>query len=216
MCKEFWLLPNRLFITGKIFVALICYLAFEPVGICAFPAGDCKQLIPENIRCYPQASSHARHRLTAFRRLIADNKTRSTDEKLQATNHFFNQFSYLKDERYEGVADYWKTPAEFIIDGAGDSEDFVMAKYFTLRSFNISRKMLRIAYVKSLELNQSHMVLTYYATPFSEPLILDNLREAVLPASKREDLRPAYSFDGERLWLARHHREYQTTSLNNF
>lgn len=205
MCKVFWSRQGRLFITGKFLVTLIFFMALYPLRVCAVSAVDCNQLVPENTRCYQHVSKHARHRLLNFRQLISDNQNRSSDEKLQAINIFFNQFSYLKDERYEGVADYWKTPAEFIIDGAGDSEDFVMAKYFTLRKLHISRKSLRIAYVKSLELNQSHMVLAYYATPTAEPLILDNLRANILLASKREDLRPVYGFDGERLWQARHH-----------
>lgn len=205
MCKVFWLLQGRLFITVKFQVALIFFMAIHPVQVYAVSGNDCKQLLPENTRCYQHVSKHASHRLLTFRQLIGDNQNRSSDEKLQAINNFFNQFSYLKDERYEGVADYWKTPAEFVIDGAGDSEDFVMAKYFTLRRLHISRQSLRIVYVKSLELNQSHMVLAYYANPTAEPLILDNLQANISPASKREDLRPVYGFDGERLWQARHH-----------
>lgn len=207
MCKVFWLKPNKLFVTGNLFAVLICFLILQPFPVYASSVYDCKELIPENMACYKQVNSHAKNRLVAFRRLIATNQNRLPEEKLQAVNHFFNQFSYLKDERYEGVTDYWKTPAEFIIDGAGDSEDFSMAKYFTLRALNIPAKTLRIAYVKSLDFNQSHMILAYYSTPFTEPLILDNLLNTILPASRRDDLTPVYSFDGERLWLAKHRGE---------
>lgn len=203
MCRVFWLKPNRLFATGRFFVCLICFMVLHPAIICASPVNNCKKLLPENITCYQHASSHAQSRLAAFRLLVAKNQNRRPDEKLQAVNLFFNQFSYLKDERYEGVTDYWKTPAEFIMDGAGDSEDFAMAKYFTLRALNIPAKTLRIAYVKSLALNQSHMILAYYSTPFTDPLILDNLSNTILPASKRDDLQPVYSFDGEGLWFAK-------------
>ena len=204
MCKVFWLKPNKLFVTGKFFALLICYVVLQPILVCASSANNCKELLPQNITCYQQVSSHAQNRLAAFRQLLATNQNQLPDEKLQAVNLFFNQFSYLKDERYEGVTDYWKTPAEFIVDGAGDSEDFAMAKYFTLRALSIPTKTLRIAYVKSLDHNQSHMVLAYYSTPFTEPLILDNLLNTILPASKRDDITPVYSFDGERLWLAKH------------
>ena len=45
------------------------------------------------------------------------------------------------------------------------------------------------------------MVLAYYETPGSVPLILDNLDAAIKPASMRKDLIPVYSFNGAQLWL---------------
>jgi predicted transglutaminase-like cysteine proteinase len=66
---------------------------------------------------------------------------------------------------------------------------------------------LRITYVKSLTLNQAHMVLAYYSTPDAQPLILDNLNQLIKPASDRLDLRPVYSFNAETLWLSRTRNE---------
>ncbi|MNC56180.1 hypothetical protein D3C75_1057610 [compost metagenome] len=60
---------------------------------------------------------------------------------------------------------------------------------------------LRITYVKALELKQAHMVLTWYATPTSDPLVLDNLTTDIRPASQRRDLLPVYAFNAEGLWL---------------
>ena len=62
---------------------------------------------------------------------------------------------------------------------------------------------LRITYVKAIRLNQAHMVLAYYETPSAEPLILDNLISDIKPASKRTDLVPVYSFNGDGLWLSK-------------
>lgn len=47
------------------------------------------------------------------------------------------------------------------------------------------------------------MVLTYYEKPDQVPLVLDNLIPEILPASKRKDLVPVYSFNGSGLWLAK-------------
>ena len=46
------------------------------------------------------------------------------------------------------------------------------------------------------------MVLTYFKTPRSEPLILDNNNHKIFPASKRDDLIPIYNFNGESLYKA--------------
>src|SRR5690606_3765884 len=74
---------------------------------------------------------------------------------------------------------------------------------FTLRELGVPDEQLKITYVKALEQNQAHMVLAYYETAEAEPLILDNLKPDVLPASARPDLVPVYSFNGEGLWLAK-------------
>jgi hypothetical protein len=47
------------------------------------------------------------------------------------------------------------------------------------------------------------MVLAYFPTSDSEPLVLDNIRKTIQPASDRSDLLPVYSFNGSGLWLAK-------------
>ena len=46
------------------------------------------------------------------------------------------------------------------------------------------------------------MVLTYYASPSSDPLVLDNLIGEIRPASQRKDLLPVYAFNAEGLYTA--------------
>ncbi|HCR47360.1 MAG TPA: sulfate adenylyltransferase, partial [Marinobacter hydrocarbonoclasticus] len=107
------------------------------------------------------------------------------------------------DIRHWGQEDYWATPVELLTTNGGDCEDFSIAKYLTLRAMGVPDDQLRIIYVKALELNQAHMVLAWYETPGSDPLILDNLINDIKPASQRNDLEPVYSFNGEGLWLNR-------------
>ncbi|RUR16884.1 hypothetical protein ELY21_12260 [Legionella sp. km535] len=142
-------------------------------------------------------------RFRAWGNLIKDFENKSEDIKLEKVNSFFNQFNYESDLQSQGVDDYWKSPEEFIIDGGGDCEDFAIIKYFTLIALGVPTERLRITYVTSLKLNQAHMVLSYYPTPEAEPLILDSLEPDIMRASKRKDLKPIYSFNGEGLWLAK-------------
>ena len=44
------------------------------------------------------------------------------------------------------------------------------------------------------------MVLAYYESATAEPLILDNLVSDVRSASRRPDLSPVFSFNGEGIW----------------
>jgi len=132
-------------------------------------------------------------------------KTRQTDrEILTRVNDFFNQRTrFVNDSELWNVKDYWATPLEFLIKGAGDCEDYAIAKYFTLKALGVDDQKMRLTYVKALKLNQAHMVLTYFETPRSVPLVLDNLDTVIKPALQRKDLLPVYSFNGTGLWLAK-------------
>lgn len=146
----------------------------------------------------------ARQRLMAWQDLIVQDNSTTDQEKLEKVNSFFNRTVEFVDDIYHWrQTDYWATPIEFLASGAGDCEDFSIAKYFTLKALGVPESKLNLSYVKALRLNQHHMVMTYYSTPAAEPLVLDNLVPNVLPASRRTDLMPIYSFNGSALWLAK-------------
>lgn len=140
--------------------------------------------------------------LADWRAMVHSNTNASTAAKLDAVNHFFNQLDHVEDDLLWGMADYWATPGEVLQVEAGDCEDMSIAKYFTLRRLGLPAGSLRLTYVKVIERNLAHMVLSYYETPNSEPLILDTLVTSVERASRRSDLKPVYSFDGDGLWVA--------------
>lgn len=144
----------------------------------------------------------AKERIVAWSDLINVSGDLPENEKLISVNKFFNrQLRFVDDQRNWHQEDYWATPLEALIKGAGDCEDYSIAKYFTLRRLGIPSEKLRITYVKALNYNQAHMVLTYYSSPTAQPLVLDNLIGDIRPASQRKDLLPVYSFNAEGLYL---------------
>ncbi|EOW6615384.1 transglutaminase-like cysteine peptidase, partial [Vibrio fluvialis] len=140
-------------------------------------------------------------RVATWRSEMARYRSLPEREQLTEVNRFFNQLYFVNDDVLWGKTDYWATPLEFLGSNAGDCEDFTIAKYFSLLELGVSDKKLRLVYVKSIELNQFHMVLAYYDTPSAQPLILDNINPQIKPASQRRDLLPIYSFNGQHLWL---------------
>ncbi|WP_160287905.1 cysteine protease LapG [Pseudomonas knackmussii] len=144
----------------------------------------------------------ARQRIRDWGELLERSQNLDESAKLKAANDFFNaSLAFRDDMSVWHQTDYWATPIEALYKGAGDCEDYAIAKYVTLRQLGIPSDKLRITYVKALRLNQAHMVLTYYATPGGEPLVLDNLIPQIRPASQRSDLLPVYAFNAEGLWL---------------
>lgn len=147
---------------------------------------------------------HASTRVMQWQQLMRTAKQLPEMDKLKLVNDFFNQHIEFVDDIYLWeMNDYWATPLEFLAKGAGDCEDYSIAKYFTLIELGVPEKKMRITYVKALRLNQAHMVLTYFSSPRAIPVILDNLNFSIKPATERDDLLPVYSFNGSGLWLAK-------------
>ena len=122
--------------------------------------------------------------------------------KLKRINDFVNQRIAFEDDRSVwDQSDYWATPLETIGQGRGDCEDFAILKYTSLRRAGVAVDKLRLIYVKATlktpdgPIQVAHMVLAYYESPNAEPVLLDNLQPRILPASKRPDLKPVFSFN---------------------
>ena len=146
----------------------------------------------------------AEQRLLDWQQLYQDLRNADESEQLRAVNHFFNQrVNYISDEKHWGQKDYWATPYESLTTHGADCEDFVIAKYYTLKELGVEVEKMRITYVKALRINQAHMVLTYFPTPDAIPLVLDNLIGKIYSADRRKDLEPVYSFNGSGMWLER-------------
>jgi predicted transglutaminase-like cysteine proteinase len=178
-------------------------LAFA-LGIpAAIDAGDLPPSDAEIASVGRKYGAPAAIRVQQWRAIMASDKGTDDARKLDLVNRFFNALPFVSDAEHWGKTDYWATPLEFLQSNGGDCEDFAIAKYLTLRELGVPIERLRITYVNAIALNQAHMVLAYYATPDAVPLVLDNLQPAILPASRRSDLVPVYSFNGDSLWLAR-------------
>ena len=145
----------------------------------------------------------AKNRVLALIKLMNTLKNADEKEKLIKVNHFFNQVTYASDMSVWGVKDYWATRMEFLGKDKGDCEDYATAKYFTLKQLGVPTNKMYLSYVKATKQKIAHMVLTYFKTKRSIPLVLDNYNKRILPATKRPDLIPIYSFNGDSLYLAK-------------
>ena len=89
-------------------------------------------------------------RIDAWQHLLATQKQVSELEQLNVVNLFFNRQMRTKRTSTCGTqVDYWETPIEALWKGAGDCEDYAIAKYFSLRHLGVSSDKLRITYVKA-------------------------------------------------------------------
>ena len=163
-----------------------------------FPVSN--QLLKKTVQKH---TTFAHERIATWGKLISHYKNADSLQKLRVVNSFFNKMRFVNDRDLWGKEDYWATPLQMLASNGGDCEDYSIAKYFTLRKMGIPAERMRLTYVKAVELNQAHMVLAYYSTPNTVPLILDNLVNDIQTASNRNDLQPVYSFNSTDLWLVK-------------
>ena len=162
-------------------------------------------IIPKNVikKAELKYGPYVRVRYESYNKKLLQLQNASTQTKLKEINVFFNKVPYSDDIKVWGVRDYWATPLEFLGRDKGDCEDYVIAKYFALRDLGIESEKLYFAYVKSINFTRTHMVLSYFSTPYSMPLVLDSVNFKIFPAYKRKDLIPIYNFNGESLYQAK-------------
>lgn len=144
----------------------------------------------------------AKNRFEYLSKVMAEAQEQGELEQLRIINDFYNSVRYRSDEQNYMVKDYWATPMEFLGRDRGDCEDYVIAKYFALKFLGVDTKKLYFTYVKSTKFKHPHMVLTYFASPDSIPLVLDNFNYKIFPATQRTDLIPVYNFNGDNLYIA--------------
>lgn len=141
----------------------------------------------------------AKNRFESLQKLILELQDKEEKVILEKVNDFFNKVDYSTDEDTYDLKDYWATPFEFLARDEGDCEDYAIAKYLLLKHLGINSNKMYLTYVNLIHYDASHMVLSYFETQNSVPLILDNFEEELLPATQRTDLKPVHYFNPEIL-----------------
>ncbi len=141
----------------------------------------------------------AKNRFESLQKLILELQHKEEKVILEKVNDFFNKVDYSTDEDTYDLKDYWATPFEFLARDEGDCEDYAIAKYLLLKHLGINSNKMYLTYVNLIHYDASHMVLSYFETQNSVPLILDNFEEELLPATQRTDLKPVHYFNPEIL-----------------
>lgn len=180
---------------------LLCTLL---VSIIAFAAYDLDSFRDKLRARFPESQVSL---LNAWFQAIGSAKTQSEHRRLKLINDFVNRtIIFESDSQIWSQSDYWATPLETLGMGRGDCEDIAIMKYVSLRMAGVPGNKLRLIYARARLPGQddtqlqAHMVLAYYTTPISEPLVLDNLNPEIVPASQRRDLRPVFSFNSEGIY----------------
>lgn len=137
-------------------------------------------------------------KMAAWRSKLAAQQGRSRDIAIMNVNQFANAFQPVDDKQNWQKQDYWASPVEFI-QKSGDSEDFAIFKFSSLREIGIQNEDMRIVIVKDALRNTEHAVVAIYQN--SDITILDNIYDNPRSHSKLSQYIPVYSMNETNRWI---------------
>ena len=115
----------------------------ELLALCHASPGDCP-------------SAPARR----FLAIIETGKARQGRARLGEINRAINlSIRPMSDWAQYGVADLWSSPLATLAAGAGDCEDYAIAKYVALREAGLDNEDLRLLVVRDTNLHRNHAVV---------------------------------------------------------
>lgn len=106
---------------------------------------------------------------------------------------------YREDSAVWGRGDYWATPVEMAQKGAGDCEDFAIAKYWLLRSLGVADSQLQLVVLQDTRRRLFHAVLVVHTA--SGAYVLDNVSNRLQRDTAYAQYMPIMSFAGGKNYI---------------
>lgn len=130
-----------------------------------------------------------------FNTIVDAARTRTGRARLGEINRAINlAIRPMPDMIQHGVTDVWSSPLAAFASGAGDCEDYAIAKYVALKEAGFATGDLRLLIVRNDLLQEDHAVVGVRHD--GRWFILDNRRMALLE-ERHFDLRPLFALDRE-------------------
>ncbi|PJG46951.1 transglutaminase [Sphingobium sp. LB126] len=120
----------------------------------------------------------------------------SGQQQVEMINSWVNRRLHFVDDRQGG--DNWASAARTLQSGAGDCEDYAIAKMKLLEAAGFDRRAMFLVIARDLVRQADHAVLAVRIG--GELMILDNMTDRVLPSSGVSDYRPIMSFNAFGRW----------------
>lgn len=106
---------------------------------------------------------------------------------------------YQTDASLRGVDDYWATPEETAVSGAGDCEDIAIVKMGMLVALGVDQADMRLLVVKDLNRGIGHALLAVRVG--TATYVLDSNRDDVRNQDEVSSFLPLYSVSAAGAWI---------------
>jgi len=181
----------------------------EPFGLIAFQASEGGlwrkwRRVQQEIRAEAQVLALCRASpddcpsdpARRFLAIIASGQARHGRARLGEINRAINlSIRPMSDLAQYGVLDLWTSPLATLAAGAGDCEDYAIAKYVALREAGLGNEDLRLLIVRDTKVREDHAVVA--ARLDGRWLVLDNRRLMLLEDVQLKQYAPMFEIDDD-------------------
>ena len=158
----------------------------QQIGAEAEILSHCRE-VPET--CPSDAARH-------FLAIISAGQARHGRGRLGEINRAINlAIRPMSDLAQYGVVDVWSSPLTTFTTGAGDCEDYAIAKYVALREAGMRAEDVRLLIVRDRKLHEDHAVIA--ARLDGHWLVLDNRRLLMLEDEQLTRYQPLFEIDDD-------------------
>ncbi|MCM8558387.1 transglutaminase-like cysteine peptidase [Sphingomicrobium sediminis] len=145
------------------------------------------------------AGVFADNRLGSARRVATDLADADRMEAIKTINAYVNaRVAFTEDRDQYRVADRWSRAADTLARGAGDCEDYAIAKMQMLRAAGFAEEDLYLVVLKDLVRRADHAVLVVRHE--GRFLVLDNGTDKILDSDAVRDYRPILTYSAGQSW----------------
>jgi predicted transglutaminase-like cysteine proteinase len=129
-----------------------------------------------------------------FLEIVAAGRARDGRARLGEINRAFNLAVRAGDDlALYGAPDVWRSPLALLETGAGDCEDYAIAKYVALRAAGVALEDLRIVILHDSRRHEDHAIAA--ARLDGRWWMLDNRRMAMMEDINATQIQPMYVID---------------------
>ncbi len=125
-------------------------------------------------------------------------KNLPVNQQIKSVNKYANEKAYTLDIENYGIADYWATPKEFLVN-SGDCEDYAIIKMLSMKWLGYKVESMRVVVVQDTNLRVAHAVMAIENN--NDILILDNQIEEVISHADIFHYVPIYSLNESSWWM---------------
>jgi predicted transglutaminase-like cysteine proteinase len=179
----------------------------EPFGLAAIPvnagpvhdkwSGLAHKLDDERVQlalCDGDREGCASDAARQFLAIVDSGRARDGRARLGEINRAINlSIRAMSDLAQYGEMDVWSSPLATFYRGAGDCEDYAIAKYVALRQAGVAAEDLRVVIIRDIFHDEDHAVAA--ARLDGRWLMLDNQRMAMVDDAHVRNYRPIYVMD---------------------
>ena len=129
--------------------------------------------------------------------LLDQMRGRDLRDQIKIANDAMNARPYVTTAQNWHRSMYWETAFQFLRFG-GQCQDYAIAKYLLLRAAGVPADLMRMVVLRDAAIGLDHAILAVYVD--GEPMLLDNLRTGIVPASEVSYYHPYYSINENGWW----------------